>query len=435
MDSDDEQGLAFRLALIQWHGDRAQIATQLGQRFRLAQLAAAIGKPRVRELILQQGWNELALTDSQRAIAALLTEGFRVEVVTVNYDPLLERGMEGDGIEPTIICSADSYRQLTEDAPFIVKIHGCPFEDSNAAHLLMLEQELINPPEWVTRFLNGRLPERVFVYVGFSGNAEYVRGCVTSTTATLNGNMNEAYAVDIISAEDAYAPGNSLREFYTMSRVPELNYSSAGADQLFREVADLVFRRLAANRFREAVSEASRHTCDDNDWLGNLLDEMSYLQIRSFAKRVGLLSEQAHVRLSGVALTKIFKWILILVCKGILDRSSLQPVLAFPYYPGATGTASAPIIILDGLDREITICCDDARSIAKTKAFKLACQIGSEPKWYAVILNCVGNVTRENVGIIPKDPDSITRGHDPIVFVDENSMMTTINDLGRLFQA
>ena len=53
-DTDDEHGLAFRLAMIHYHNDRAQIEAQVGPRFRLARLAEIITKGRVREFILQQ---------------------------------------------------------------------------------------------------------------------------------------------------------------------------------------------------------------------------------------------------------------------------------------------------------------------------------------------------------------------------------------------
>jgi NAD-dependent SIR2 family protein deacetylase len=115
LDRDDDQGLAFRLASIHYNNDLAQMNTALGQNFRLADLAAVIGRARIRELIVQQGWIDLPLSASHRAIAALLAEGFNVEIVTVNYDPLLEKALDEEGLGPTVIYSAATYRH-----------RGCP---------------------------------------------------------------------------------------------------------------------------------------------------------------------------------------------------------------------------------------------------------------------------------------------------------------------
>src|SRR5271155_1229512 len=104
-DGNDESGVAFRLALVHWNNDRAQITNQLGDHFRIADLAQVLGKVRIRELLIQQGWIDLTPTKSHMAIAAIVAEGFPMEVVTVNYDPLLEIAERHEGLEPAIICS------------------------------------------------------------------------------------------------------------------------------------------------------------------------------------------------------------------------------------------------------------------------------------------------------------------------------------------
>ncbi len=434
LDRDDDQGVAFRLASIHYNNDLAQMNTALGQNFRLADLAAVIGRARIRELIIQQGWIDLPLSASHRAIAALLAEGFNVEIVTVNYDPLLEKALDEEGLVPTVIYSAATYRQLTEQAAFVIKIHGCPFRDNDPGHLVVMTEELAEPPAWVVTFLTGRLPERVFVYVGFSGNAEYVRNCIRNISAQLNGNLNEAFAIDIQAAVDVFTAGNSLGQFYQESGVPQHKYSPNGSDVVFREVADRVFRQIAHLKLNAVTPSANAHGCAITAWLVDVLNSMNYVQLRSFARRVQFLPSSKILTVSQVAIDRVFFWMLILACRKIVEASSFRPVLACPYYPGANGTATAPLLFFDGSRQEVTFSCEHLKSSAVQEGFKSAYQIGAEPRWFAVIVNCIGNVSKAGTEIIDKDADSAAKGYDPIIFVDENTMVSQEATLERMFQ-
>ena len=433
-DADDEGGLAFRLALVHFANDRQRIANELGPRFRLAELAALIGKSRVKDLILQQGWMDVGLSDAHRAIAALVKEGFRIEVVTVNFDPLLERGLLADEIHTEVVYSATSCGKLAEEASFVIKVHGCPFRDSDPNHLLMLAGDLAAPPAWVTTFLNDRLLERVFVYVGFSGNAEYVRRCVTLATEALHGDLRQAYAVDVYSAETVFAEGNQLGEFYASSSVPPANYSSEGADHLFRSVADLVFGRIMLLALARAADEARRHGCHDFGWLNELINNLTYSQARSFGGRLGILRAGTGVRLRDVAIEEVFKWILILAFRNIISAVGFKPVLAYPYRPSPENTASAPVIFIDGFKMEAAVCRAEILELMEKKDFKLSFQVAAEPRWYVVIVNCKGNIPLGDMRIIEREPESIVRGYDPTIFIDENTMVTRVADLEGLFR-
>jgi hypothetical protein len=434
LDKDDEQGLAFKLASIHYNNDLAQMNAALGQNFRLAELAVVIGRARIRELIVQQGWIDLPPSACHRAIAALLAEGFNVEIVTVNYDPLLEKALEEEGLGPVVIYSATTYQQLTEQAAFVVKIHGCPFRDHDPTHLVMMKEELSEPPGWVINFLTGRLPERVFVYVGFSGNAEYVRNCIRNISIQLNGNVNEAFGVDVRPAAEVFAAGDTLGQFYQESGVPQHKYNPSGSDVVFREVADRVFRKIAQLKLNSVIGSAHAHGCDNTAWLSEILDSMNYVQLRAFARKVQFLSSSKVLTVSRVAIERVFLWMLILVCRNLLEVGSFRPVLACPYYPGAGGAAAAPILFFDGSGHEVSFSCEQLRKLAVQESFKSAYQIGAEPKWFAVIVHCIGNVTSTGSEIIDRDPDSAAKGYDPIIFVDENTMVSQDATLGRLFQ-
>src|SRR5713101_7499200 len=98
-DSTDENGLAFRLALDHY-GNRELIRVNVGEGFRLSRLAALLGRGRVRDLLLQQGWGDLEPTKAHRAMAALVAEDLNIELVTINYDPLLEKALRNIGLTP-----------------------------------------------------------------------------------------------------------------------------------------------------------------------------------------------------------------------------------------------------------------------------------------------------------------------------------------------
>lgn len=101
----EERGLAYRFAIIHYGNNENVVRQELGDRFRLAQLAARIGKPRIRHLIQQQGWQDFPVRPAHQAIAALAVEGFHIEIVTTNYDPLLEKALRQMGVSPQVISS------------------------------------------------------------------------------------------------------------------------------------------------------------------------------------------------------------------------------------------------------------------------------------------------------------------------------------------
>jgi hypothetical protein len=436
MDSDDHEGLAYRLALIFYENSEEEVRKRLGEQFRLADLARVIEKHRVRDLILQQGWGDFRVAEAHRALSAISAEGFPVELVTVNYDPLIENGLDQEGLEPRVICAATDYRELADNACFVVKVHGCPFRCADPATLVMLIEELAAPPAWVIQFLNGRLPERVFVYVGFSGNAQYVKDCVSGTATNLEGRVIESYGVDVVPSTQAFGGGHSLGDFYRLCHVPEENYTADGSDVVFRDVANIVFRQLATDQLELATPEARLHGCDDTNWLRQILRAMSYEQIRAFARKLAYLSPEKITRIRNVAMSRAFKWMLLLVCRGILRPGAFQPVLAFPYHPRLGGSGSVPVIFFDGLGHETSICCADIASASRDTEFRRAFQLGGLGRWYAVIVNCAGHAQPTNELIVQREAESTVREYVPVVYVDENTLVDNVDlaEFERIFQ-
>jgi len=76
--------------------------------------------------------------------------------------------------------------------------------------------------------LNGRLQERVFVYSGFSGNAPYVWEAIKRVTLALEGQLNNAFAVDVLPAAVVFAEGNTLGAFMLIARLSKRTMRQEG---------------------------------------------------------------------------------------------------------------------------------------------------------------------------------------------------------------
>lgn len=433
-DQPGEGGFAYNLAVIHY-GDNATVRAELGEAFRLAELAARLGKPRIRDLIRQQGWSDLPLAPAHRAIGALAAEGFHIEIVTTNYDPLLERGLTDSGLSPEVISSATSVPRLAEDIVPVVKIHGCPYTDTNPNNLLMLEAELVAPPGWVVAFLNGRLLERTVVFVGFSGNADYIWQAIEGAVAILQGGLNNSYAVDVQPQGEVFDERSNLGRFYDHCHVRRENYSPDGSDSLLPHVADIVFRGLLRNALQDGERDAVRHRVVDSTMLLADIGRMSYVAVRAFARKLRCLRDEKLLRVHELCLSRVLKWMLIFTSDRILEHSSFRPILACPYQPGPNSLASAPIVFIDGLGHEALFCRDQVREASRTLRFRDEFQLDGMPRCYCVILNCIGTIGPESLDVIPRESETTIDGYDPMICIDENTLQDDIHNLPERFIA
>lgn len=351
-------GLAHRLALVHY-GNEEAVTRELGTNFRLADLAARIGKPRVRDLILQQAWQDLRPTTAHRAIAAIVAEGYSIDLVTTNFDPLIEKALSEQDIDVPfkVVTSAATAHALSEGTLAVVKLHGCPYTNDDPNDLLMLVNDLSQPPGWVITFLNGRLQERVFVYIGFSGDAPYVQRSIEQTLNDLQGMQNEAYAIDRESAETVFDSQNDLGRFYSLCGVTQENYSGEGSDTSLRQLADSVLREVVLEALSKAAEEATDWVAIDETTLQEDIRSMSFEAVRSFARRLAFLSHpERPTRIKGVCLKNALEWMLILASCALLENASFRPALASPFYPGPNSTASGPVVLLDGFGEVAEVC-------------------------------------------------------------------------------
>ena len=330
-DSPGESGLAFRLA-VNHYGTPELARAQFEGELRLADLATKLSQDRIRDLILQQGWDDLELQPAHKAVAALVEEGLDVEIVTINFDRLAERALRASRIDPMIVCSHNTVAALRLGKLVVVKLHGCPYEDPDASHLLFRQADLTHPPDWVLNFLRGRLQEKIFVYVGFSGNAPYVQASLNAVVRALEEHPGKSYAIDIIGSGEVFGGHNELGNFLTLSNVPQDNYCSDGSDVFFADTANWVFRRIAIEALHEGAAQAQQRRNIDSRDLESIVTGLSYEALRNIARRLEYLFSTDTERLSlrKARLPRLFMWMLIFVADRILEDASYRPVLASP---------------------------------------------------------------------------------------------------------
>lgn len=111
-------------------------------------------------------------TKAHHAIARLVRSGHIRVIVTTNFDRLMEGALREQGIEPTVVSSADALagaEPLTHSRCYLLKLHG----DYKDARILNTDQELSAYPESYDRLLDRIFDEHGLVICGWSGEWDH----------------------------------------------------------------------------------------------------------------------------------------------------------------------------------------------------------------------------------------------------------------------
>ncbi len=107
-------------------------------------------------------------TPGHRAIARLVASGLVKVIITTNFDRLLEMALRENGVEPTVVGSADALQgapPLPHCACYILKLHG----DYKDSRILNTEDELASYPDGIDRQLDRIFDEHGLIVCGWSG--------------------------------------------------------------------------------------------------------------------------------------------------------------------------------------------------------------------------------------------------------------------------
>ncbi|HCG39382.1 MAG TPA: hypothetical protein DEW09_09940 [Pseudomonas sp.] len=111
-------------------------------------------------------------TKAHHAIAQLVRSGHIRVIVTTNFDRLMENALREQGIEPTVVSSADvlsGAEPLTHSRCYLLKLHG----DYKDARILNTDQELSAYPESYDKLLDRIFDEHGLIICGWSGEWDH----------------------------------------------------------------------------------------------------------------------------------------------------------------------------------------------------------------------------------------------------------------------
>lgn len=111
-------------------------------------------------------------TKAHHAIAQLVRSGHVRVIVTTNFDRLMENALREEGVEPTVVSSADvlaGAEPLTHSRCYLLKLHG----DYKDARILNTDQELSAYPESYDKLLDRIFDEHGLIICGWSGEWDH----------------------------------------------------------------------------------------------------------------------------------------------------------------------------------------------------------------------------------------------------------------------
>lgn len=111
-------------------------------------------------------------TKAHHAVAHLVRAGYVRVIVTTNFDRLMENALREQGIEPTVVASADALagaEPLTHSRCYVLKLHG----DYKDARILNTDQELSAYPDGYNRLLDRIFDEHGLIICGWSGEWDH----------------------------------------------------------------------------------------------------------------------------------------------------------------------------------------------------------------------------------------------------------------------
>lgn len=111
-------------------------------------------------------------TKAHHAIAQLVRSGHIRVIITTNFDRLMENALREQGVEPTVVSSADALagaEPLTHSRCYLLKLHG----DYKDARILNTDQELSAYPASYDKLLDRIFDEHGLIICGWSGEWDH----------------------------------------------------------------------------------------------------------------------------------------------------------------------------------------------------------------------------------------------------------------------
>lgn len=243
-------------------------------------------------------------TKAHRAIAQLAKEGYIRVILTTNFDRLLEKALQAEGVTPQVISHEGAIAQATplvhSDRPTIVKINGdyidCKFRNTT--------EELDEYPEEMKHYLQRVFEDYGLVTCGWSG--DWDKGLIR----IMEGAPHSRYSSFFTSVGEAGAGLKSL----SLNREGETMLIK-GANELFSELFEQVMalkglavranmsQEMRIARVKKYLS-SEQHAIDFADMIEQWGDE-AYEQISEVAHYDFELTREAFDRYLKIHLSAV----------------------------------------------------------------------------------------------------------------------------------
>ena len=167
-------------------------------------------------------------TKAHRAIAKLVKDGYIRMILTLNFDRLIEKALEDEGIIPHVISSVDSMQgtpPTIHSKCILFKIHG-DYLDSRIRNTV---EELENYPAEYNKYLDRVFDEYGLIACGWSSDYD------TALRNALYRKKNRRYSVYWAVKDELSQAGKDLSTFLHSEKIIIDN-----ADQLFSKIAENV---------------------------------------------------------------------------------------------------------------------------------------------------------------------------------------------------
>ncbi|MFF2050324.1 SIR2 family protein [Leifsonia sp. NPDC058194] len=196
--------------------------------------------------------------EAHKAIASLVRKGIVRVIVTTNFDRLIERALEAEGVSPQIVQSdaqVSGMEPMQHMACTIIKLHG----DYASLDQRNTIDELASYPKATARLLKRVLDEYGLVICGWSGEWD------TALVAAIEASANRRYPLYWVARSELGVvakrltarsgahriPGQLADEFFPdlLSRVEAVETMSATPDSV----------NLAISRLKKSLPDPTRH--------------------------------------------------------------------------------------------------------------------------------------------------------------------------------
>lgn len=440
LDSPTAEGLAWKLALSELGSAEAARAKYGSTALQLPNLFPHITKRIFRDLLRKQNWQILSPTTCHNVLALIIAEGYQVEIGTINYDPLAEKAFRNLKEQIHIVAAPDTLQILRDGKRAVLKIHGCPYSDSDPDHLLVTQQELLEGRAWIRTMLEGRLQERYCVYVGFSGNVPYVLESVAATIAALGEHLIASYAIDAKPTDEVFhhPPATPLASFVEALGIPRAHYSDMRADPFCRALGNRLVRRILRQTLAEATGGGVAVAVAGAEQIGNaiaeILEGIEYEYAYDWISRLcGVPRQFKGLRREKEIVLAAFRVIILLIGAEIINLAAIAPVLAFPFRQINPG----PSIVIFGGNGNMLVdqLAQEISERFKTEEFRQAIGCENGDTVIAVAVRCLGRPTQQTAAIIPEEPDSLRAADkSPFVWLSEDQLHQDFEHLNQFFR-